>query len=217
MNSLLRSIVYDMSSKLGLDDDLENVVACITYKYSESALGYYSNASSSMRSVVSSFVSKVKEEIASLSGKFISYDLMLQKSRSLGKDNFSTYNDDDVNCIYSIYMDKTQVIPFDAYYYRPGMYKVSNMTIKESISLERTHNAVMKPIIMYYMSKYDIPASKLEIKSAKTDDDVVGKEILFAIDGISASSVYQDYRRGAFGIDVYSLTTDGTCVKVIIK
>ena len=63
MNSLLRNIIYDEVSKKVKDTDLQKVVSCITYKYASASLNVYNNASSTARSLVESFVPKIKDEI----------------------------------------------------------------------------------------------------------------------------------------------------------
>ena len=133
MNSLLRNIVYDEVSKKVKDSDLQKVVACITYKYVSASLNVYNNASSTTRSLVESFVPKIKEEIISLQNQYLSYNLMMKEIKKIKKQNFSVYNDSEINSVYKLYMNKTKIVPFNPYTYDPAMYKVTKLSAIDAL------------------------------------------------------------------------------------
>ena len=217
MNSLLRSIVYDEVSKRVKDADLQKIVACITYKYVSASLNVYNNASSTTRSLVESFVPKIKEEIISLQNQYLSYNLMMKEIKKIKKQNFSVYNDSEINSVYKLYMNKTKIVPFNPYTYDPAMYKVTKLSAVDA--LKNIHQNIMKNIALYYMNKYNILPEQVEIISAETDDGIIGKEIIFGIKNISPAIIYNDYRKNVFHINkyIYSFDIDGLYVKMILK
>ena len=217
MNNSLKKVVYDEVSKKVKDADLQKIVGCITYKYASSSLNVYSNASSTTRSLVESFVPKIKEEIVSLQNQYLSYNLMMKEVKKIKKNNFSLYNDSEIDSIYKIYLNKTRIVPFNPYSFDPSMYKVTNLSTKDS--LKSIHQNVMKNIALYYMNKYNILPEQVEIISAETDDGIIGKEIIFGIKNISPAIIYNDYRKNVFHINgyVYSFDIDGLYIKMIIK
>ena len=217
MNSLLRNIVYDEVSKKVKDADLQKVVACITYKYASASLNVYNNASSTARSLVESFVPKIKDEILSLQNQYLSYNLMMKEIKKIKKDNFSLYNDNEIDSVYKLYMNRTKIVPFNPYTYDPAMYKVSKLSAIDA--LKNIHQNVMKNIALYYMNKYNIRPESIEIISSETDDGIIGKEIIFGIKDISPAIICNDYKKNMFHISkyIYSFDIDGLYVKMIIK
>ena len=217
MNSLLRSIVYDEVSKRVKDADLQKIVACITYKYVSASLNVYNNASSTTRSLVESFVPKIKEEIISLQNQYLSYNLMMKEIKKIKKQNFSVYNDSEINSVYKLYMNKTKIVPFNPYTYDPAMYKVTKLSAVDA--LKNIHQNIMKNIALYYMNKYNIRPEDVEIISSETDDGIIGKEIIFGIRNISPSIICNDYKKNMFHITkyIYSFDIDGLYVKMILK
>lgn len=217
MNSLLRSIVYDEVSKKVKDADLQKIVACITYKYVSASLNVYNNASSTTRSLVESFVPKIKEEIISLQNQYLSYNLMMQEIKKIRKQNFSVYNDSEINSVYKLYMNKTKIVPFNPYTYDPAMYKVTKLSAIDT--LKNIHQNIMKNIALYYMNKYNIRPEDVEIISSETDDGIIGKEIVFGIKNISPAIICNDYKKNMFHITqyIYSFDIDGLYVKMILK
>lgn len=217
MNSLLRSIVYDEVSKRVKDADLQKIVACITYKYVSASLNVYNNASSTTRSLVESFVPKIKEEIISLQNQYLSYNLMLKEIKKIKKQNFSVYNDSEINSVYKLYMNKTKIVPFNPYTYDPAMYKVTKLSAVDA--LKNIHQNIMKNIALYYMNKYNIRPEDVEIISSETDDGIIGKEIIFGIKNISPAIICNDYKKNMFHITqyIYSFDIDGLYVRMIIK
>ena len=217
MNSLLRSIVYDEVSKRVKDADLQKIVACITYKYVSASLNVYNNASSTTRSLVESFVPKIKEEIISLQNQYLSYNLMMKEIKKIKKQNFSVYNDAEINSVYTLYMNKTRIVPFNPYTYDPAMYKVTKLSAVDA--LKNIHQNIMKNIALYYMNKYNIRPEDVEIISSETDDGIIGKEIIFSIKNISPAIICNDYKKNMFHITqyIYSFDIDGLYVKMILK
>ena len=217
MNSLLRSIVYDEVSKRVKDADLQKIVACITYKYVSASLNVYNNASSTTRSLVESFVPKIKEEIISLQNQYLSYNLMMTEIKKIKKQNFSVYNDAEINSVYTLYMNKTRIVPFNPYTYDPAMYKVTKLSAVDA--LKNIHQNIMKNIALYYMNKYNIRPEDVEIISSETDDGIIGKEIIFGIKNISPAIICNDYKKNMFHITqyIYSFDIDGLYVKMILK
>ena len=217
MNSLLRSIVYDEVSKRVKDADLQKIVACITYKYVSASLNVYNNASSTTRSLVESFVPKIKEEIISLQNQYLSYNLMMQEIKKIRKQNFSVYNDSEINSVYKLYMNKTKIVPFNPYTYDPAMYKVTKLSAIDA--LKNIHQNIMKNIALYYMNKYNIRPEDVEIISSETDDGIIGKEIIFGIKNISPAIICNDYKKNMFHITqyIYSFDIDGLYVRMTIK
>ena len=217
MNSLLRSIVYDEVSKRVKDADLQKIVACITYKYVSASLNVYNNASSTTRSLVESFVPKIKEEIISLQNQYLSYNLMMKEIKKIKKQNFSVYNDSEINSVYKLYMNKTRIVPFNPYTYDPAMYKVTKLSAVDA--LKNIHQNIMKNIALYYMNKYNIRPEDVEIISSETDDGIIGKEIIFGIKNISPAIICNDYKKNMFHITqyIYSFDIDGLYVKMILK
>ena len=217
MNSLLRSIVYDEVSKRVKDADLQKIVACITYKYVSASLNVYNNASSTTRSLVESFVPKIKEEIISLQNQYLSYNLMMTEIKKIKKQNFSVYNDSEINSVYKLYMNKTKIVPFNPYTYDPAMYKVTKLSAIDA--LKNIHQNIMKNIALYYMNKYNIRPEDVEIISSETDDGIIGKEIIFGIKNISPAIICNDYKKNMFHITqyIYSFDIDGLYVKMILK
>ncbi len=217
MNSLLRSIVYDEVSKRVKDADLQKIVACITYKYVSASLNVYNNASSTTRSLVESFVPKIKEEIISLQNQYLSYNLMLKEIKKIKKQNFSVYNDSEINSVYKLYMNKTRIVPFNPYTFDPAMYKVTKLSAVDA--LKNIHQNIMKNIALYYMNKYNIRPEDVEIISSETDDGIIGKEIIFGIKNISPAIICNDYKKNMFHITqyIYSFDIDGLYVKMILK
>ena len=217
MNSLLRSIVYDEVSKRVKDADLQKIVACITYKYVSASLNVYNNASSTTRSLVESFVPKIKEEIISLQNQYLSYNLMMKEIKKIKKQNFSVYNDAEINSVYTLYMNKTRIVPFNPYTYDPAMYKVTKLSAVDA--LKNIHQNIMKNIALYYMNKYNIKPEDVEIISSETDDGIIGKEIIFGIKNISPAIICNDYKKNMFHITqyIYSFDIDGLYVKMILK
>ena len=217
MNSLLRSIVYDEVSKRVKDADLQKIVACITYKYVSASLNVYNNASSTTRSLVESFVPKIKEEIISLQNQYLSYNLMIKEIKKIKKQNFSVYNDSEINSVYKLYMNKTKIVPFNPYTYDPAMYKVTKLSAVDA--LKNIHQNIMKNIALYYMNKYNIRPEDVEIISSETDDGIIGKEIIFGIKNISPAIICNDYKKNMFHITkyIYSFDIDGLYVKMVIK
>lgn len=217
MNSLLRSIVYDEVSKRVKDADLQKIVACITYKYVSASLNVYNNASSTTRSLVESFVPKIKEEIISLQNQYLSYNLMIKEIKKIKKQNFSVYNDSEINSVYKLYMNKTKIVPFNPYTYDPAMYKVTKLSAVDA--LKNIHQNIMKNIALYYMNKYNIRPEDVEIISSETDDGIIGKEIVFGIKNISPAIICNDYKKNMFHITqyIYSFDIDGLYVRMIIK
>lgn len=217
MNSLLRSIVYDEVSKRVKDADLQKIVACITYKYVSASLNVYNNASSTTRSLVESFVPKIKEEIISLQNQYLSYNLMIKEIKKIKKQNFSVYNDSEINSVYKLYMNKTKIVPFNPYTYDPAMYKVTKLSAIDT--LKNIHQNIMKNIALYYMNKYNIRPEDVEIISSETDDGIIGKEIIFGIKNISPAIICNDYKKNMFHITqyIYSFDIDGLYVKMILK
>ena len=217
MNSLLRSIVYDEVSKRVKDADLQKIVACITYKYVSASLNVYNNASSTTRSLVESFVPKIKEEIISLQNQYLSYNLMMKEIKKIKKQNFSVYNDAEINSVYTLYMNKTRIVPFNPYTYDPAMYKVTKLSAVDA--LKNIHQNIMKNIALYYMDKYNIRPEDVEIISSETDDGIIGKEIIFGIKNISPAIICNDYKKNMFHITqyIYSFDIDGLYVKMILK
>lgn len=217
MNSLLRSIVYDEVSKRVKDADLQKIVACITYKYVSASLNVYNNASSTTRSLVESFVPKIKEEIISLQNQYLSYNLMMKEIKKIKKQNFSVYNDAEINSVYKLYMNKTKIVPFNPYTYDPAMYKVTKLSAVDA--LKNIHQNIMKNIALYYMNKYNIRPEDVEIISSETDDGIIGKEIIFGIKNISPAIICNDYKKNMFHITqyIYSFDIDGLYVRMTIK
>ena len=217
MNSLLRSIVYDEVSKRVKDADLQKIVACITYKYVSASLNVYNNASSTTRSLVESFVPKIKEEIISLQNQYLSYNLMMKEIKKIKKQNFSVYNDSEINSVYKLYMNKTKIVPVNPYTYDPAMYKVTKLSAVDA--LKNIHQNIMKNIALYYMNKYNIRPEDVEIISSETDDGIIGKEIIFGIKNISPAIICNDYKKNMFHITqyIYSFDIDGLYVKMILK
>lgn len=219
MNKPLQLAVYNEVSKYPVEEKVKQFYGCIIYKYVEAISRQNTSVNNSISQLVSSYAGNVINQVEALKGKYVSYNLMLQETERIGKNNFYEYIDEDVQKIYTLYLDKTLLDFFSIKYFRQSMYKITNLTHKEYQKLQKIHKDLMVPICLYYMEYYGIPDSAMEIYSVKqTADDVIGNEIVFSIQSIAPSRVVADIKTGKLLLDFnnYNVEVYGNYVRISI-
>lgn len=216
MNKILQHKVYEAVFKQSSFTKTEkNAICCILYKYCSNLLNSDSANASSVNSIASSYCGSISALFKSLQSKYLSYNLILKEINDYNKDNFTQYTDHEIENIYKLYQNKTQVVSFSINNFSQYMYKVSGITHYQHTKLAQIHKKIMKPIAAYYMDKYGIADSNLEVYSATNDDEAIGREIIFTIKGINNSIVVNDVTKGIIPIDYYSIEVDGDYIKLI--
>jgi len=215
MNKPLREKVFETIQAY---DDLTKQEKCavcvILYKYCANLLSDDKNHNS-ISSIVNSYAGSLVNLFKNMRSKYLSYTLILKEVNNINKDNFTLYTDAEVDIIYELYQNKTQIVPFSINYYSQYMYKVESLTHYQYGFLSNIHKTIMKPIAAYYMDKYSIADSALEILSAEDDDGTVGRRIIFNIKGVNNSIIRNDIINGNIPINYYSVEVSGDYIVLI--
>jgi hypothetical protein len=172
----------------------------------------------SISSLVQSYAGGIIDKVLNLKSKYLSYNLMLQEIQRINKSSFYDFDDDDLNKIYQLYLNKTLLSKFNIDDFQQSMYKITDLTHKEYKKLNIIHYNIMVPICLYYIENYNIKASDLEVLSVKqTDGDIIGNEIIFAIQNISPSRILSDIKHHKINIEYQNISVQGNMVRLILK
>lgn len=218
MNKNLQISIINHMGSTDLSLYEKQMCECVLYNYINQILKANQSVKNSISSLVQSYAGGIIDKVLNLKSKYLSYNLMLQEIQRINKSSFYDFDDDDLNTIYQLYLNKTLLSKFDTDNFQQSMYKITDLTHKEYKKLNIIHYNIMVPICLYYIENYNIKASDLEIFSVKqTDGDIIGNEIIFAIQNISPSRILSDIKHHKINIEYQNILVQGNMVRLILK
>lgn len=204
VHSVTSSVEYDNS--LGTEKINYLITSVILYNFLLQQLKVNSEIRSNIKGFLTSYVNTFKNIVETLHSKYVSYATMLVYLKEKHYSTFLEMSDSDIDYITKLYENKTQIETFSLKRYSPNMYNLFNISYGDNINLSKVHFNVMVPIVNYYIKKYDITMSDIEIYSVNSISSNVGKEIIFRINGIPLAQLINDININC-GISEYVYST----------
>lgn len=170
-----------------------------------------------IKQTASQYAITFKNVAESMGGKFISYKEIKQNIKNYNIKSILDLTETQINEIYKLYENKTEIAEFDLSNYSSRMYNIYKLTEKENNRLSKIHFKVICPIMTYYKTYYGIRMAAINVEDSGS---VPAHEIKLSIDGILINQIYNDIERDVMNIQQYlariDLTPDGS-VKILIR
>ena len=219
LNSLKKT-VYSVTLKESFEKDEDRLIlSCILFSFVKSLLSLDNKNYSSSKELTESYFETFNGKLEELKEKYISYYLMRDRIKSFDKKSFLDFNLNEINQIYLLYTDKTEISKFSNNYYSQTMYKTAALNFSQNKRLEEIHYKIMIPIGEFYSKKYKINIDNLEVYSVHSVEDNPGKSIIFGIKDIPSSKILSDIENKIIGIEEYIYKSElfSNFVNIFIK
>lgn len=163
------------------------------------------------------YATTFKNIAESLEKKYVSYKQIYNKILSYKILSFLSISINQINEIFSLYQDKTELIDFSLNNFSTRMYNLGNINEIAYNRLSRIHYKIMVPIVEYYMTYHNI---SLEDVTVEDVGNTPAHQIKISIAGINSNQIYSDIKRNTMDIQKYigsaNITSDGF-VSLLIK
>lgn len=196
--------------------DVRITVGCLLYSYISNQIDTL-NLRDQLTSFKEYYYSEcVDRKITNRTIGFINIEKLI-KNRKIS--DFSNLSNSDYEQILKLFENTTLEVKFNPLTLDARMY--GKDAFKSSYEKERfniLHSEFLKPIVMYYKNKYNIPYSNLQITEIP-DTAIPGRDITFFIKDYLSIRIIQDIEQGLILLDkkpsVVKLTED-SFVHIII-
>lgn len=165
------------------------ITGCVLYKTINNIIRNDNSYDGKVKELASSYIGTFKSKIESLNGKYVSYTIMKKKIEDYKLPSFLSITETQINEIYQLYNNKTEIIKFNTTTYSALMYNITSITYEQDERLRNIHYNIMIPIIQYYIDNHGAIASDMNIISCNSIDNNPGKIIIFNINNISNSQL----------------------------
>jgi len=214
----IKKAVYEGLGGYEFDSFEDRIIAsCLLYDYLYRLAASDSSVENNLTNVAASFAKNYKSLVQVLKETFVSYTIMKRTIQNFKKENFLLLALDQIDEIIVLYRNKAKIVNFSINSFSQYMYKIVDMKYHQFTRLAEIHNEVMVPIMKYYIENHNLSEGDLEVYDAEVFADNPGKCILFGIKNISAGRIIGDIERKIIHIPYFSLSMQGSYVKIITK
>ena len=209
LNNSLKIAVVNSFRTTSLTDPIEILATeILLYKYLYSLLETGAVNSNDVQKLASTYKTQYEYTFSNLKNKYISYQKIYVFLKNKSTNNLLRLSDSDINTVYTLYKDSSQIVNFSTSTFNAKMYNISNLNKTEYNYLKNIHFNVMTPIIEYYNKIYGLPIENMKIVSSDSIPNNIGKRIEFTINGISPFIVLKDIQNKKINIKYYSISCE---------
>lgn len=207
LNNSLKIAVVNSFRTTSLTDPIEILATeILLYKYLYSLLETGAVNSNDVQKLASTYKTQYEYTFSNLKNKYISYQKIYVFLKNKSTNNLLRLSDSDINTVYTLYKDSSQIVNFGTSTFNAKMYNISNLNKTEYNYLKNIHFNVMTPIIEYYNKIYGLPIENMKIVSSDSIPNNIGKRIEFTINDISPFIVLKDIQDKKINIKYYSIS-----------
>ena len=218
-NNLIRNINTILLGKHFDIPEERIITGVVVYKTLEKILTIRKDLLSDLSSTIDSYIGTFMSTVSEMRNTYVSYSVMLYKVKTEKITSMSQLNDDIIEYIYSLYLDKTKIVSFSSDSYSCYMYSIDDLSKSEDDILRNIHFSIMVPLVSYYKNLSGINDNDVKIFSALVTANLPGKAILFSINNIGNINIINDIRKPSIGIrdKVYNASVNDDKVLLIVK
>lgn len=216
--SILKTGIHEGLMQIPFDTNKDKLIlSCILYSFILNMSSTDTNVQNNVKALVQSYINVFKNNFTFYKQKAISYNIMIRKIESYRKNSFLEFTYREIEEINKLYQNKTETVPFSISSFSQYMYKVAGIKMSNYRRLSKVHYEVMAPIIQYYRDNNGIEESSMEIYDAELYPDIPGKDIYFAIKGVTINRVVSDIKANRIPIrdKIYLIETKSPYVRII--
>lgn len=179
------------------------LVGCVSYKILNSIMNSNKQQDGQSRNISLSYVSNYKNIVENMKNKYVSYRLIVDYINDQNIKSFLNIKEFELNHIYELYCNKTEISVFNCLTFSQTMYNVSGLSDYQISILNKVHYNVIVPIIRYYKENYNILDKNVAVLTKYTSEETPNPQnsILLKIQDIESSKILLGINSGIFGIN----------------